>query len=71
VDLHYYETGDLEYYDPAAITTGGGALQITLSKQNTHGLQYQGGMLQSWNTFCFTGGYIEGDSNAFGLRFSS
>ncbi|KAF9514683.1 glycoside hydrolase family 16 protein [Hydnum rufescens UP504] len=59
VDLHYYETGDLEYYDPAAITTGGGALQITLSKQDTHGLQYQGGMLQSWNKFCFTGGYIE------------
>lgn len=30
-----------------------------MSKQPTHGLDYQGGMLQSWNKLCFTGGYIE------------
>lgn len=30
-----------------------------MSKQSTHGLDYQGGMLQSWNKLCFTGGFIE------------
>ena len=59
VDLHYWETGNLEWYDPAAITTKGGALQITLEQKETHGLNYQGGMMTSWNQFCFTGGYIE------------
>jgi hypothetical protein len=24
-----------------------------------HGLQYRSGMLQSWNKFCFTSGYIK------------
>ena len=58
-DLHYWQTGNLEWYDPAAITTQGGALRITLSKKPTHDLNYQGGMMSSWNQFCFTGGYIE------------
>lgn len=30
-----------------------------MSKQRQHDLDYQGGMLQSWNKLCFTGGYIE------------
>ncbi|KAI0036144.1 glycoside hydrolase family 16 protein [Vararia minispora EC-137] len=54
VDLHYWQTADLEWYDPAAITTKGGSLEITLSSKETHG-----GMLQSWNMMCFTGGLIE------------
>ena len=58
-DLHYWQTGNLEWYDPAAITTQGGALKITLTKQQVHDLNYQGGMMSSWNQFCFTGGYIE------------
>lgn len=58
-DLHYWQTGNLEWYDPAAITTQGGALKITLTKQQSHDLDYQGGMMSSWNQFCFTGGYIE------------
>ncbi|KAG8862814.1 hypothetical protein FRB96_000824 [Tulasnella sp. 330] len=58
VDLHYWETNNLEWYDPAAITTKDGSLVITLSKQPTHGLDYQGGMMTSWNKFCFTGGII-------------
>jgi beta-glucan synthesis-associated protein KRE6 len=49
----------LEWYDPAAVTTSGGSLVITLSEQNTHDLNFQGGMISSWNKFCFTGGYIE------------
>ncbi|RDX53906.1 glycoside hydrolase family 16 protein [Polyporus arcularius HHB13444] len=73
VDLHYWATNNLEWYDPAAITTEGGDLVITLSKKETHNLHYQGGMMSSWNKFCFTGGYIEanvslpGVSNILGL----
>ena len=58
VDLHYWQTGNLEWYDPAAITTKDRTLKITLSKE-THDLYYQGGMATGWNQFCFTGGYIE------------
>lgn len=39
--------------------TRDGHLEITISKQRQHDLDYQGGMLQSWNKLCFTGGYIE------------
>ena len=46
-------------YDPAALTTKDGALEIALSKKQTHGLNYQGGMMSSWNKFCFTGGLLE------------
>lgn len=59
VDLHYWQTSNLEWYDPAAITTQGGYLEITLDKHDTHNLSYQGGMMSSWNKFCFTGGLIE------------
>jgi len=58
-DLHYWQTNNLEWYDPEAITTKDGSLQITLSRKNTHGLNYEGGMMSSWNKFCFTGGLIE------------
>lgn len=59
VDLHYWATTDLEWYDPDAIVTKDGYLEITLTEQETHGLNFRSGMLQSWNKFCFTGGYIE------------
>ena len=59
VDLHYWATNNMEWYDPVALTTKGGALQVTLSKKNTHGLNYQGGMMSTWNNFCFTGGLVE------------
>ena len=58
-DLHYWATNNMEWYDPAAITTKDGALQVTLSRKNTHGLNYQGGMMSTWNNFCFTGGLVE------------
>lgn len=48
-----------EWYDPAAVTTVDGALTITLSQTPEHNLNFRGGMIQSWNKFCFTGGYIE------------
>ncbi|EAU91774.2 beta-glucan synthesis-associated protein [Coprinopsis cinerea okayama7 len=75
VDLHYWATGNLEWYDPAAVTTQDGSLVITLDQKHTHGMDYQGGLISSWqvatpppspcsninyrNKFCFTGGYIE------------
>ncbi|KAI0795085.1 beta-glucan synthesis-associated [Abortiporus biennis] len=63
VDLWYGATGDLEWHDPSQVTTKNGALVITMEQVQdvtlNHGLQYKSGMLQSWNKFCFTSGYIE------------
>ena len=59
VDLWYSGTGDFEWYSPEAINTTGGALQIALTETETHNKNFQSGMLQSWNKFCFQGGYIE------------
>ena len=59
VDLHYWATGNKEWYDPEAITTRNGSLEITLSEKVNHDLNYTGGMMQTWNKFCFTGGLVE------------
>ncbi|BGP42176.1 hypothetical protein JCM10450v2_006266 [Rhodotorula kratochvilovae] len=59
VDIHYWPTGDLEWYDPDAVTTKDGNLVITITEEPVNGLNFRSGMLQSWNKFCFTGGYIE------------
>ncbi|RXW18913.1 hypothetical protein EST38_g6946 [Candolleomyces aberdarensis] len=63
VDLHYWGTNDLEWYDPQQVTTQGGALQIRVDEvddpSTNHNMTYRGGMIQSWNKFCFTGGLIE------------
>jgi beta-glucan synthesis-associated protein KRE6 len=73
VDLHYWQTNNMEWYDPAAITTRNGSLEITLSQKETHGMDYQGGMMSTWNKFCFTGGLVEtsvvlpGTNNILGL----
>lgn len=72
-DLHYWATNNLEWYDPASVTTQNGSLMITLMEKQTHDLNYQGGMVTTWNKFCFTGGYVEaraqlpGVSNIQGL----
>ncbi|KAF8076645.1 beta-glucan synthesis-associated protein [Lyophyllum atratum] len=58
-DLHYWATNNLEWYDPAAITTENGSLVIEFTEMQTHGLNYQGGFISTWNKFCFTGGMIE------------
>ncbi|KDR75899.1 hypothetical protein GALMADRAFT_68215, partial [Galerina marginata CBS 339.88] len=69
VDLHYWQTNNLEWYDPEAVTTQNGSLIITLSQKENHGLHYEGGT----NKFCFTGGYVEtlvqlpGVNNILGL----
>ncbi|KAF8987327.1 beta-glucan synthesis-associated [Cyathus striatus] len=65
VDLWYGATADLEWYDPQQVTTRDGALVITMDSttpfttDENHGQTYRSGMLQSWNKFCFTTGYIE------------
>ena len=59
VDLHYWATENLEWYDPKAITTRNGSLEITLTTEANHGLNYTGGMMSTWNKFCFTGGLVE------------
>ncbi|KAH8832785.1 beta-glucan synthesis-associated protein [Flagelloscypha sp. PMI_526] len=72
-DLHYWATGNLEWYDPQAVTTRDGALEITLQRKETHDLHFEGGMVQTWNKFCFTGGLVEaavslpGHNNVQGL----
>ncbi|KAH9944099.1 glycoside hydrolase family 16 protein [Epithele typhae] len=73
VDLHYWATNNLEWYDPKAITTKNGSLEITLSAEPNHGLDYTGGMMSTWNKFCFTGGLVlasvvlPGSNNILGL----
>ncbi|CAE6533395.1 unnamed protein product, partial [Rhizoctonia solani] len=80
VDLHYWYvpviarvTNNIEWYDPAQVTTLNGSLRIELAKRNNHDMNYTGGMLSSWNKFCFTQGYLEasislpGASNVYGL----
>lgn len=59
VDLHYWPTGDVEWYDPGQITTANGKLVITMERKNVHNLNFVSGMLQGWNKFCFTTGYVE------------
>lgn len=68
VNLHYWQTNNLEWYDPAAITTKNGALEITLSRKETHGLNFQSGMMSTWNKFCFTGGLIEASVSLPGIN---
>ncbi|KAI1798328.1 beta-glucan synthesis-associated [Ganoderma leucocontextum] len=62
-DIWYGSTADQEWYDPKQLYTKGGALQIVMDSVTdttiNHGLPYRSGMLQSWNKFCFTSGYVE------------
>ncbi|KAF8686382.1 Glycoside hydrolase family 16 protein [Rhizoctonia solani] len=73
VDLHYWGTNNLEWYSPDMITTNDGKLNITLARQKWRGMDYKGGMITSWNKFCFTGGYfvanvsLPGTSKVYGL----
>lgn len=59
VDLHYWPTGDLEWYDPSAVTTKDGKLVITLQEKQNHDLNFMSGMITSWNKLCFNTGYVE------------
>lgn len=59
VSLHYWQTGDFEYYDPASVTTEDGFMKIELRQVPIRGLNFQSGMVQTWNKFCFQTGYLE------------
>ena len=59
VDLWYSGTGDYEWYSPEAVNTTNGAMVIALEEHDTHNKNFRSGMVQSWNKFCFQGGYIE------------
>lgn len=63
VDIHYWGTNDLEWYDAGQPITKNGALQLTLESVSNpldnHNLSYRSGMIQSWNKFCFTGGLVQ------------
>lgn len=58
-NLWYGSTGDLEYYDPDAVSTNGDALTLQLDSFENHNLSYRSGMVNSWNQLCFKGGIIE------------
>lgn len=58
-DFWYGATGDLEWYDPDAVNTGDGTLQLQLDAFANHGLGFRSGMLNSWNQLCFKGGAFE------------
>ncbi|ODV66627.1 beta-glucan synthesis-associated [Hyphopichia burtonii NRRL Y-1933] len=57
-DLHYDATKDLEWYDPDAVQTANGTLNLRLDAIKNHDLFYRSGMVQSWNKMCFTQGLI-------------
>lgn len=59
MDLHYWVTGDFEWYSPEAVNTSNGFLNVWMQEEATHNLNFRSGMLQSWNKFCFQGGYVE------------
>ncbi|RMY97051.1 hypothetical protein D0862_08269 [Hortaea werneckii] len=62
-DGWYGATMDLEWYDPDALNTGNGTLQIHLDKvqdvEHNHNMEYRSGMMHSWNHLCFKGGIFE------------
>lgn len=58
-DFHYDATHDLEWYDPDAVSTSNGTLQLRMDAFKNHDLFYRSGMLHSWNRLCFTQGVLE------------
>ncbi|KAH7906516.1 beta-glucan synthesis-associated [Hygrophoropsis aurantiaca] len=67
-DQEWYDPGQVttRAVDPTVVNTQAGAksgqagaLSIVMAEIPLNGLPYRSGMLQSWNKFCFTGGYIE------------
>lgn len=58
-NIWYGATKDLEWYDPDAVTTRDGTLQLRMDEFRNHDLQYRSGMLNSWNQLCFKGGVFE------------
>jgi hypothetical protein len=72
-DFHYWGTSNLEWSDPRQTTTENGHLRINLELMRSHDLNFEGTYLNTWNKFCFTGGYVEasvslpGKNDVYGL----
>lgn len=55
------------------LTTENGYLRVSLERRKYHDLNYAGGLMSSWNKFCFTGGVLltsvvlPGASDVYGL----
>lgn len=58
-DFHYDATKDLEWYDPDAVTTSEGTVNLRMDAFKNHDMFYRSGMLHTWNQFCFTQGRID------------
>jgi beta-glucanase (GH16 family) len=58
-DIWYGATKDMEWYDPDAVTTRDGVLELRLEEFPNHNLKWRSGMLNSWNQVCFKGGIFE------------
>lgn len=73
-NMYYFPTQDIEVYKPEQVTTGNGSLHLTIERlrkpEKAVSLQpdgstwnvpknFKSGMVNSWNKFCFTGGYME------------
>ncbi|KAF1811789.1 beta-glucan synthesis-associated [Eremomyces bilateralis CBS 781.70] len=58
-DFWYGATQDLEWYDPDAVTTWDGVLELRLDQFDNHNLKFRSGMLNTWNQACFKGGVFE------------
>ena len=73
-DVYYFPTQDIEVYKPEQVTTANGSAIITIEKlrkpEHAISLQpdgikwdvaknFKSGMVNSWNKFCYTGGYLE------------
>jgi beta-glucanase (GH16 family) len=58
-DIWYGATQDVQWYDPDAVTTWDGVLELRMDRFKNHGLEFRSGMLNSWNHLCFKGGIFE------------
>lgn len=73
-DMYYFPTQDVEVYKPEQVTTWKGKAVITMQKTDRPvsaiSLQpdgaewsvpknFKSGMVNSWNKWCYTGGYLE------------
>lgn len=49
VDFHYWPTSDYEWYSPRAAVTRGGSLVLTQTERESHDLNFESAMMQTWN----------------------
>lgn len=60
MDIWCGVTPDLECYDPDAVSTANGPLNLKFDALENHLLNYRSGMVQSWNELCVEGVRMEG-----------